>query len=194
MNKILSEFMNSLRCSGYDHAYRFQTLKGVINRAKQIEDEISNGTRIRYRTKIQIDQSKRNTTGNFPNTWFLRNETTNILKVPCTPNSILVNNMKQKAGQSRGPNNGFIKFVEMGGVPISLLFPMKEFLMGSKGCQYAPKCYILLNQDFRVTRGIYRIICKTCETRDGKKFVCVGTSGFSIHIRMLEHIQCVRSL
>ena len=151
--------MNSLRCSEYDNAKKFQTLKGVINRAKQIEDEISNGTRIRYRTKIQIDQSKRNTTGNFPNTWFLRNETTNILKVPCTPNSILVNNMKQKAGQSRGPDNGLTKFVEMGGEPISLLFPMKEFLTGSKGCQYAPKCYISENQDCRVTRGIYRIIC-----------------------------------
>ena len=102
--------------------------------------------------------------------------------------------MKQKAGQSGGPDNGHTKFVEMGGVPISLLFPMKEFLTGSKGCQYAPKCYISENQDCRVTRGIYRIICKTCETRDGKKFVYVGTSGFSIHKRMLEHIQCVRSL
>ena len=193
LNDILSKFMNSLRCSGYDHSYRFQTLKGVLNRSKQIEEEIVNGTRIRYRTKAQIEEHKQNTIGNFPNTWFLKNETTNILKVPCTPNSSLVNSMRQKAGSSRGPDKGITKFVEMGGIPVTLLFPMKEFLTGTKGCQYAQKCYITDTQDCRVTRGIYRIICHTCQERDGKRFVYVGTSGFSVHKRMQEHMQCVRS-
>ena len=146
-----------------------------------------------YRTKAQIEESKHNKIGNFPNTWFLKNETTNILKVPCTPNSSLVSKMRQKAGSSRGPDKGITKFVEMGGIPVTLLFPMKEFLTGEKGCQYAQKCYITDTQDCRVTRGIYRIICLTCQEREGKRFVYVGTSGFSIHKRMQEHIQCVRS-
>ena len=42
-------------------------------------------------------------------------------------------------------------------------------------------------------RAIYRIICKTCEARDGQKFVYIGTTGFSIHKRMMEHIYCARA-
>ena len=165
----------------------------MLNRKNQIEEEIESGTRIRYRTSKQIYDQKRAKTGNFANTWFLKGEVTNILKIPCTPNSKLVNLMREKAGASRGPDGGLTKFVEMGGLPISLTFPMKEYLTGTKGCQYSEKCLISQDQDCRVVRAIYRIICKTCEARDGQKFVYIGTTGFSIHKRMMEHINCART-
>ena len=118
---------------------------------------------------------------------------TRILKVPSTPNSTLMNTLRSQVAATKGPDQGTTKFVEMGGLPISLLFPMKECLTGVKYCQYALKCNISEEQDCRVSRGIYRIICKTCEVRDGKKYVYTGTSGFSIHKRMMEHLQCVRA-
>ena len=193
VNSFLSKYMNSLRISGYTQPYRFQILKGVLNRSKQIEDEIKSGTRIRYRTSQQIHDQKRSQTGNFPNTWFLKGDTTSILKIPCTPNSKLVNLMREKIGSSRGPDGGLTKFVEMGGLPISLTFPMKEYLTGTTGCQFEEKCLINDDQDCRITRAVYRIICKTCEDRDGSKFVYLGTTGFSMHKRMMEHSYCART-
>ena len=101
--------------------------------------------------------------------------------------------MKEKAGSSRGPDGGLTKFVEMGGLPISLTFPMKEYQTGTTGCQYGEKCLINPDQDCRITRAIYRIICKTCDERDGSKYVYLGTTGFSIHKRMLEHAYSART-
>merc|ERR1711954_319152 len=106
--------------------------------------------------------------------------------------SKLVNLMKDRAGSSRGPDGGLTKYVEMGGLPISLTFPMIEYLTGTTGCQYVEKCLINQDQDCRITRAIYRIICKTCEDKDGTKFVYLGTTGFSIHKRMLEHAYSAR--
>ena len=136
---------------------------------------------------------KNNSTGSYANTWFLKNDTTSILKVPSTPGSKLVNLLKEKAGGSRGPDKGVTKFVELGGLPISFTFPNKEYLMGKSGCQYSVKCYISDDQDCRIARGIYRILCVTCQERDGLEYVYIGTSGFSIHKRLLEHASCVRS-
>ena len=101
--------------------------------------------------------------------------------------------MRQKTSDSRGPDGGRTKIVEMGGTPIPFIFPNKDFLTGSPGCQYPEKCFISQDQDCRATRGIYRILCKTCENRDGKKYIYIGTSGFSIHKRMLEHLKCAEA-
>ena len=82
---ILSKFMNSLRISGYYAPYRFQILKGLLNRVKQIEDEVKSGSRDRYRSREAILLQKKQSVGNFTNTWFLKGDITNVLKVPCTP-------------------------------------------------------------------------------------------------------------
>ena len=100
--------------------------------------------------------------------------------------------MREKIGSSRGPDGGLTKFVEMGGLPISLTFPMKEYLTGTTGCQFQEKCLINDDQDCRI-RAVYRVICKTCEDRDGSKFVYLGTTGFSMHKRMMEHSYCART-
>ena len=54
----LSRFMNTLRISGYDNKYRFQLLKGILDRKKQIDTEIQAGTRVRYRSRIQIQSNQ----------------------------------------------------------------------------------------------------------------------------------------
>ena len=124
-----------------------------------------------------------NSAGNFINTRFLKKEVT----------VILIKTLRSQVGVFKGHYQGTTKFVEMVKLPISLKFPMKDFFTDLKGCQYALKCNISEEQDCRVSRGIYRIICKTCEVRDGKKYVYTGTIGFSIHKRMMEHLQCVRA-
>ena len=35
-NHVMSKFMNQLRVSGYDHKFRFDILKGVLDRQDQI--------------------------------------------------------------------------------------------------------------------------------------------------------------
>ena len=126
--EILSVYMNSLRISGYFAPYRYNILKGILNRIRQIEDEVKNGNRDRYRSRKQILDHKKQSIGNFPNTWFLKDDVTNILKVPCTPGSKLVNSIRGKCGQTRGPDGGRTKFVELGGLPLPCYFPTRKCL------------------------------------------------------------------
>ena len=114
---ILLKYMNTLRISGYDQLYRFQVLKGVLVRQNQIYEEIALGNRVRYRSQSEIEEQKRKNLGNFANTWFLNDEISGILKVPCTPDSKLLSIVRQQSGGSKGPDGGSTKFVEMG-VPL----------------------------------------------------------------------------
>ena len=148
--------------------YRFQILKGVLVRQEQMSQEIALGNRVKYRSQKEIEQQKREKMGNFANTWFLNDEVTGILKVPCTPDSKLLNTIRQQSGGSKGPDGESTKFGEMGGTPVALNFKQTEYLVSQPGCQFPVKCYIKENQDCRVSRGVYRITCKTCETREGK--------------------------
>ena len=43
--------MNSLRISGYDKQYMYQMLKGFIRKNELTEEEISSGSRKRYRSR-----------------------------------------------------------------------------------------------------------------------------------------------
>ena len=192
-NEILSKFMNSLRVSGYYAPYRFQILKGIINRAQQIEDEVKSGTRDRYRSREAILLKKKQSVGNFTNTWFLKGDITNVLKVPCTPGSKLVNQIRRECGNTRGPDGGRTKFVELGGTPLTLLFPNKDMFGSNSGCQYNTKCYIQEDQDCRLSRAVYRIDCKNCSDRGDSPHIYLGTTGFSIHKGMTEHMAEVRA-
>ena len=173
--QILSEYMNTLRVSGYDERYRYQILKGVLERQKQMQDEVAQGNRAKYRSQAQIEDHKRAKLGNFANTWFLNDEITGIMKIPCTPGSKLLSTVRQKSEGSKGPDGGSTKFVEMGGTPVALNFKQTEYLVGQPGCQYSVKCFISEEQDCRISRGVYRIKCKTCEVRDGEVYVYIGT-------------------
>ena len=65
--------------------------------------------------------------------WFLKDDITSVMKIPCTPGSKLVQNIMAKCGQSRGPDKGRTKFVELGGTPLTMLFPNKDLFGGNKG-------------------------------------------------------------
>ena len=59
-NEILSEYCNSMRISGYPVNTRFHIIKGILTRQKQIETEISEGIRRRYRSGKEIRNQKIN--------------------------------------------------------------------------------------------------------------------------------------
>ena len=57
-NNILSEFMNSLRISGYNEEFRYNMMKGILEREIECEMLISKGERVRYRSGDQIRNQK----------------------------------------------------------------------------------------------------------------------------------------
>ena len=83
------------------------------------------------------------------------------------------------------------KLEEMGGNPITSMFPNKDQFGGNTGCQFKTKCYIDESQDCRISRAVYRIECQSC-LEEERKFVYIGTTGFNIHKRSLEHVKSVR--
>merc|ERR1711954_544945 len=56
--EILTTFMNSLRISGYNHSYRYQMLKGILERRRQINAKILEGEWKRYRSKYYVLKEK----------------------------------------------------------------------------------------------------------------------------------------
>ena len=86
--KVMTEFMNMLKISGYDQKYRYTLLTGIMARHKQCEDAILEGARVRFRCKQDIVNMKAERTGKHANTWFLRGNRSNILKVQYTPGRV----------------------------------------------------------------------------------------------------------
>ena len=63
------------------------------------------------------------------------------------------------------------------------------------GCQYLLKCNVRKDKDCRVGRCVYKVVCKTCQDYPItlKEVVHIGTSGFSLHKRLVEHMADVRT-
>ena len=87
--------------------------------------------------------------------------------MPCTPQSKLVNMHKAIHCDSRGPDGGRTKFVEMGGTPLPMLFNRKD----NRGCIFRTKCYIEEDQECTVSKAVYRIECKTCTSRGASPYI-----------------------
>ena len=51
---VLSQFMNCLKISWYNHEYRFTLLKGILTRRDQLEEKFIAGTKSRYRSCQEI--------------------------------------------------------------------------------------------------------------------------------------------
>ena len=71
VRKHLNEFMNMLRVSGYDHRYRLQMIKGVLNLDTKEKADIVAGNRVRYRSGREIRSQKASRVGGSSDTWFL---------------------------------------------------------------------------------------------------------------------------
>ena len=76
-NLVLEDFMDTLRQSEYDHKYRHDILRGVLQHWVLMQES----TGPRYRSREEIVRDKEQRTGQFKNTWFLRGEVTTNLGV-----------------------------------------------------------------------------------------------------------------
>ena len=101
--------------SGYSQKARYDIIKGIIARYKQTEEEITAGTRQRYRSGDIIRQQKDSRLGQSTNTWFLRGGTTCTLTVHCTPGSKLKTLVCNRIGSRPGPGGGLTRIIEESG-------------------------------------------------------------------------------
>ena len=85
----LTVFMNSLRRSGYNEKYRLNMIKGIVNRVKQIEDNIRAGRWQRYRSDSQTRSDKLNRPGRYSSTWYLQNGVRDTVQTSIKPNGTL---------------------------------------------------------------------------------------------------------
>ena len=191
---VMSKYMNSLRVSGYDLKYRYHMIRGILNRQAQLEAEFVGGTKVRYRSRIQIREMKLQKIGKYPNTWFLRGMNQNTLKVHATPGSGLLDALKTTLSGRVCTEGGATKFVELGGKTITSGLSGSENFIANKGCVFQPPCNIDPESDCRVNRVVYETECVTCLEDPGQtsRPVYIGTSGHLLHKRQMEHIGEIR--
>ena len=115
LKEVLSEFSYSMMVSGYTDRVRRDIIKGVLERKHQVEEEIENGTRVRFRTREEIDEMKGTNRNRHRNTWYLRGGATSVLFVPATPGSQLCKKVREGIKDMKCPDGGVTKVVEQGG-------------------------------------------------------------------------------
>ena len=192
---ILSKYMNILRISGYDWNYWYHMLRGILTRQTQLEEEIERGTRVRYRSRSQIQEAKSLKVGKHPSTWFLRGTVQNTLKVQGTPNSGLVNSLHAALGNRICTEGGSTKFVELGGKQLTSGLSGLSKFTAEKGCVFTPKCNVDPEHDCRATRSVYCVECTNCKLDPNvmQSAFYLGTSGHQLHKRQREHMGEVRN-
>ena len=191
---VLNKFMNSLMISGYDHQYRYHMLRGILNREREIEEQILSGHRRRYRNRDQIQEQKNSSMGKYANTWFLSGKNQNTLKVQGAPESALLESLRKPLKNNICAEGGSTKFVEMGGKPITAGLSNTVKFTGQQGCVFTPKCNVDPELDCREGRLVYQTECLNCAEDPAviEKSVYIGTSGHLLHKRNLEHMGDIR--
>ena len=83
-------FSNMLWISGYSHEYRYNLIKGAIERMKTVREKVASKEWMsQYRDRNAIMDAKMAKGGNSSATWFLKDDVTSTLTVTATPGSEL---------------------------------------------------------------------------------------------------------
>ena len=104
--KHLTEYMDSLRISGYPEHFRYNILRGVISKEKEILNMVEQKLTKKHRTKQEIQAKKSSKPGRYKNTWFLRGQYKNTLKVTATPESKLAQDINNRLKKILDPELG----------------------------------------------------------------------------------------
>ena len=188
IRQVMGQYMNMLRISGYDTKYRYTLLNGIMKRYHQISDEISRGVRVKFRSRKQIQTHKKQKLGKFANTWFLKNNTYNTLKIQATPFSRLSNNVHQSLKKLGNlADGGNCKIIELGGKLITSGLTKFQNFGGQGSCFMGRECNMDSETDCRINRSVYQSECQLCVT--DQKSVYVGTTGRVTHSRQKERQQ-----
>ena len=157
-----------------------------------IDREVAQGVRTQFRSRAQILQQKAEKLGKHPNTWFLKGKVQNTLKCQVTPQSKLVEALRKTLGDEMGAEGGATKVVELGGdlVTSGLSGPVRP--TGQPGCVFPKPCNVDQETDCTRPRVVYRVDCLNCRDATGDQASYIGTSGFSLHKRQMEHLGEIR--
>ena len=183
--RVLGEYLNTLRKSGYDHAYRLDVLQGLLEWRRTNEEDIQQGRKTRYRSGEQIREMKAEDRLGHSNTWFLRGEITSTLSVQATTGGELAANVQAKIRDMRAPDGGLVKVTEKAGKShlSGLLSPDP---MMAKGCKWLQSCLVDEKGSCWTSRVTYTIKCLLC----GWEYL--GTTGHTIHHRGQQHLEALR--
>lgn len=131
--------------------------------------------------------------GKHANAWFLRGQNQNTLKVPVTPDSELLERIKKALGDEILAEGGTTKCVELGGDLITKGLSGSVQPTGPRRCNFEKMCNIEEGEDCTVSCLIYKVTCTNCSEMDNPTdALYIGTSGFSLHKRQLEHLAEIR--
>ena len=136
--------------------------------------------------------------------WFLTGETTEILNTPATPGARLKNDLIHKIGQTIGPEGGFTKVVEDGGIPTSMGLKKRDHHSFEK-CIYNKDYVVEKRKDCEQMNTCYMITCNTCSeeasniVKKESKVISnkqnyIGTSGRSMLARSRNLLDAIEKL
>ena len=117
------------------------------------------------------------------------------MRVQKTPGGKLLRRVQSELNCVKGAKGTTIKVVEKAGQKLTTGLKRKtRFGQSNVGCQFLVKCNVRGDRDCREARAVYQIICQTCQNhpQNPQKVVYIGTTGFTIHKRLLEHCQDLR--
>ena len=89
-----------------------------------------------------------------------------------------------------GPDKGKTKVVEAAGIPVTSGVKKDPFIINE--CNYIEKCDSDQNTDCSKSNVVYRVTCMLCKENDIKS-VYTGTTGCSLHKRLIEHSNAVNN-
>ena len=187
----LSRYANCMRISGYSKSQRYHTIKGAVERYRQISREVKEGQRESiYRSGDTIREAKK-LKMDWSNTWFLQGDTKDTISCPVTPGGELKRRLTQTVNRDKSTTT---KVIEDGGRPISGGLVTKD-PMRPLGCIFGDQeCIVRKDQNCDGMGVVYRIQCLSCleiiPEDESERYI--GMTRTSVHNRMLAHLTAQR--
>ena len=138
-----------------------------------------------------------NKQGRYDSTWFRKNGITDTLKVPMTPGSDLANEIKKKLKQIQNDDQKTLVIESTGRPATSGLRKLDPFDSGT--CPYNIKCLSDDKTKCSTMNTTYQLTCTLCQPEQnilpepGSRHIYKGCSGRSLHKRLTEHQDDVRT-
>ena len=187
----LSRYAIVMRISGYSKTQRYHTIKGAVERYREITREVEVGHRESiYRSGDKIRETKKDKM-DWANTWFLQGNTKDTISCPVTPGGELKKRLTETVNKGKSTNT---KVIEDGGRPVSGGLTTKD-PMRPQGCIFGDqRCIVRADQNCDRMGIIYRIQCLTCleviPEEESERYI--GMTRTSVHNRMMGHLTVQR--
>ena len=209
----LNSFSNMMKVSGYDAKYRYETIKGAVERHREMLRLAETGEINLFRTRREIKESKLERGGNSASSWHLKGETTSTVNIAATPGGILKRTLSEALEKIKAPDGGKTKVIERGGKPVFAGVEEGDPFQ-KPGCQYEEGCIVEEGTNCAQVNTCYEIACTMCESeqewggvrspvgtqarwvagrrRGVIKKSYIGNTGRTLHGRAIQHMGGLR--